>query len=61
MKTNLKQAQSDPEAMQQFIAEHEADQIESNDFDKVFNSMSAQEKPKAIQVTSVKDGCDDYT
>ena len=31
----LKQAQQDPEAMKQYIAEHEGDEIEEQDFDKV--------------------------
>ena len=35
----LKQAQADPKAMKQFIADHEADIIESDDFDKVMGSM----------------------
>ena len=35
----LKQAQQDPEAMKQFIADHEADIIESDDFEKVMGSM----------------------
>ena len=37
--TNLKQAQQDPKAMKQFIADHKADIIESEDFDKVMGSM----------------------
>jgi len=41
---NLKQAQKDPKAMKQFIAEHEADEIESEDFDKVINSMMGSNK-----------------
>lgn len=36
---SLKQAQADPKAMKQFIREHEGDQIESADFDKVIGSM----------------------
>jgi len=44
--TNLKQAQADPKAMKQFIAEHKGDQIESDDFDKVFNSMTGASKHK---------------
>ena len=38
---SLRQAQQDPKAMKQFIQEHKGDQIESTDFDKVFNSMTA--------------------
>ena len=59
--TTLKQARLDPKAMEQFVAEHEADQIESVDFDKVFSSMTAQETPTIIQATSSKGGSDDYT
>lgn len=42
--TSLKQAQADPKAMKKFIREHKDDQIESTDFDKVFESMV---RPKA--------------
>ena len=59
--TNLKQAQADPKAMKKFVKEHKGDQIESDDFDKVFNSMLGSEKPKAIQATSSKDVGGDYT
>ena len=59
MPTNLKQAQSDPKAMKQFVAEHKGDQIESADFDKVMTSMLCQEKPKAVQATSSRDFSDD--
>lgn len=58
---SLKQAQLDPKAMKQFVKEHKGDQIERADFDKVFNSMTGQEKPKVIQTTSTKDFSDDYT
>lgn len=37
---SLKQAQKDPKAMEQFIAEHEGDEIEDKDFDKVIGSMA---------------------
>ena len=57
----LKQAQLDPKAMEQFVAEHDADQIESADFDKVFGSMTKQETPTIIQATSSRDGSDDCT
>lgn len=57
--TNLKQAKADPKAMEQFIAEHEADIAESDDFDAVIGSMLGQEKPKATPATSSKDGSDD--
>ena len=46
---SLKQAQADPKAMEQFIAEHEADVAESDDFDAVVNSMLGQGKPKATR------------
>ena len=47
MPTSLKQAQSDPKAMKQFIREHKGDQIESTDFDRVFSSMTKNvKKPK---------------
>ena len=61
--TTLKQAQADPKVMKQFIAEHEGDQIESTDFDKVLVSMtpSGQGKQTIIQATSSKDDCGDYT
>ena len=42
---SLKQAQKDPEAMKQFIKEHEGDEIESADFDAVVGSMLSQGKP----------------
>ena len=63
MPTNLKQAQADPKAMKQFVAEHEGDQIESADFDKVINSMtpSGQGNSKAKQEASTKDFSDGYT
>jgi hypothetical protein len=57
--TNLKQAQADPKAMKQFVVEHEGEQIESTDFDKVMTSMLGQEKPKATLATSSKDFSDD--
>ena len=38
---SLKQAQQDPKAMKKFIQEHKGDQIESTDFDKVMESMTA--------------------
>lgn len=41
---NFKQAQRDPKAMKQFVAEHKGDQIESTDFDKVFSSMVKSNK-----------------
>jgi len=61
--TSLKQAQVDPKAMKQFVAEHEGDQIESADFDKVINSMtpSGQGRLKAKREASSKDFSDDYT
>lgn len=59
---NFKQAQADPKAMKQFVAEHEGDQIESTDFDKVVGSMNpVQGKSKAKQEASTKDFSDDYT
>ena len=61
MKMTLRQAQQDPKAMRQFVAEHEGDQIESTDFDKVMGSMTGSETPKATQATSSKDDCGDYT
>jgi len=45
--TTLKQAQADPKAMEKFLAEHDGDEIEDKDFEKVLKSMSAKEKPKA--------------
>ena len=59
--TTLKQAQQDPKAMKQFVAEHEGDQIESADFDKVMTSMTGSGTPKATQATSSKDDYGDYT
>ena len=57
--TNLKQAQQDPKAMKQFVAEHEGDQIESDDFDKVMTSMLGSETPRVIQAASKADDfCD---
>ena len=59
----LKQAQADPKAMKQFMSEHEGDQIESADFDKVISSMttSGQGKSKAKREASSSDFSDDYT
>ena len=60
--TNLKQAQQDPKAMKEFFAEHEGDQIESSDFDKVLGSMTpVRGKHSTIQATSSKDDYGDYT
>lgn len=44
--TTLKDAQKDPKAMEQFIAEHEGDEIDDKDFKKVLKSMSAKGKSK---------------
>ena len=52
MKT-LKQAQADPKAMSQFIAEHEADLSDTERFDAVLGSMSG--KPKEAQEASSGD------
>jgi len=59
--TSLRQAQADSKTMKKFLHEHKGDQIESDDFDKVFSSMLGSEKPKAIQATSSKDVGGDYT
>jgi hypothetical protein len=45
----LKQAQADPKAMKQFIAEHEGDEIDDQDFEKVIKSMSAKGTSKATR------------
>ncbi len=58
---SLKQAQKDPKAMKKFIREHKGDQIESNDFDKVFCSMTGSgTRSKALEA-SLKGADDDYT
>ena len=57
----LKEAQKDPKSMQQFIAEHEGDEIEDKDFEKVIKSMSDQGKPKEVPATSSKDASGDCT
>ena len=50
---SLKQAQSDPKAMSQFIAEHEGDISDTERFDAVLGSMSG--KPKEVQEASSGD------
>ena len=47
--TTLKEAQKDPKAMEKFIAEHEGDEIEDKDFEKVLTSMSAKGTPKEVR------------
>lgn len=44
--TTLKEAQKDPKALKDFIAEHEGDEIDDQDFAKVIKSMSAKGKSK---------------
>ena len=54
-KPTLKQAQQDPIAMEQFIADHEQDVIEDTNFNKVVGSMmSGAGKPSKGQATSPK-------
>ena len=56
----LKQAQADPKAMSQFIAEHDGLEVDGERFDAVMGSMS-QGKPKEAQATLMQGGSDDCT
>ena len=56
----LKQAQNNAKVEAQFVAEHESDQTESADFDKVFSSMTKQETPTTTQRALSKGDCADY-
>ena len=51
--TTLKQAQADPKAMSQFIAEHDDLEVDGERFDAVMGSMSG--KPKEAQEASTED------
>ena len=46
---SLKQAQADPKAMSQFIAEHDGLEVDGERFDAVMGSMSG--RPKEAQAT----------
>jgi len=59
--TSLRQARSNPKDMKKFIREHKGDKIESDDFDKVFCSMTGSgTRSKALEA-SLRDADDDYT
>ena len=51
--TTLKQAQQNPKAMSQFIADHEGQEADTERFDAVLGSMSG--KPKEAQEASSPD------
>ena len=55
----LKQAQADPKAMSQFIAEHDGLEVDGERFDAVMESMSG--KPKEAQEASSGDISADCT
>ena len=57
--TSLKQAQQDPEAMSQFIDEHDGLEVNGERFDAVIGSMSG--KPKEAQEASSADISADCT
>ena len=56
--TTLKQAQQDPNAMSQFIAEHDGLEVDGERFEAVMGSMS-QGKPKEAQEALMQGGSDD--
>ena len=58
-KLTLKQAQADPKAMSQFIAEHDGLEVDGERFDAVMGSMSG--KPKEVQEASSLDISADCT
>lgn len=58
-KLTLKQAQQDPKAMSQFIAEHDGLEVDGERFEAVMGSMSG--KPKEAQEASSGDISADCT
>jgi len=57
----LKQAQSDPKAMKQFMDEHADLEVEGERFERVIQSMAGQETPSKGPSDDFLDGSDDYT
>ena len=56
-KLTLKQAQQDPKAMSQFIAEHDGLEVDGERFEAVMGSMSG--KPKEAQEALMQGDSDD--
>jgi|GEM_PF-3072667 len=49
---NLKQAQHDPKAMSQFIAEHDGLEVDSERFEAFMGSMSQGTQTEAVEALS---------